>query len=264
MTLGADVEAWLGQQFGAVDVMEQRSAAVRLRTPDRVLWVKRYRSGRAWAQAERAFSVVVPALHRAAVSVPNVVAQHRAMRVRVLTEVPGRSMTLDDPPSTFAEAARVLRRLHRLPCAQESLPLGEAMRQRAATWATRPGAPAIARAIVDWVTRHQRSLDAQRVWCHRDYEPRNWILDNERVGLVDFEHTRPDHPLVDWVRLEAAGWSPEQRAAFANVLGEPDPVALRGTLAVYGLATWVWAQEHRDVELTGVGRRALRRAGFSP
>ncbi|MEN0065392.1 MAG: aminoglycoside phosphotransferase family protein [Myxococcota bacterium] len=258
------VRQWVEQTCGPFEIVEQRSAATRIQTKKATVWVKRYRSGRAWAQSERAFGIVVPSLARSGVAVPERLAQQRSLKVRLLHEVPGRPVTLDDPPEVFAQAARVLARIHRIPCAQEALSLGEAMAQRATAWAVRPGAPPVGQAIVDWVVAHREALDALRVWCHRDYLPQNWLFHHGALGLLDFEHTRPDHPLVDWVRLEAWPWSEAQRAAFVEVLGEPDADALRGNLAIYGLATWVWARDRRDVDLTAVGRRALERAGFPP
>jgi len=258
------VAGWLRSVVGEFEELERRSAATRIRTAEGALWLKRYASGRAWVQSERAFGVVVPALARSGFSVPLTRAKDRGLRLRVLSEVPGRSVTMHDPPEVFRDAARVLHRLSRVPCAQDPLPLGEAMLQRARAWAMRSSAPRVAAAIVAWVADHAAALDAVRVWCHRDFHPRNWLHDGTTIGLLDFEHTRPDHPLVDWVRLEADGLSTAQRAALVDVLGEPDPDALRGTLAVYGLATWVWAQEHRDVERTRVGRQALQRSGFPP
>ncbi|MEM6930264.1 MAG: phosphotransferase [Myxococcota bacterium] len=264
MSLSEAVREWLRGAFGPFVEGPTRSAAVRVELSDGAHWVKHYRSGRAWVQSERAFGVVVPALARAGVPVPRCRAASRDLRVRVLSEVQGRSATMADPPEVFAAAARILLHLRRIPCVQDPLPLGEAMHQRTAAWAMRPSAPASAPAILEWVDAHRPLLNDVRVWSHRDFHPRNWLGDSDALGLVDFEHTRPDHPLVDWVRLEAGGWSPAQRGAFVEVLGEPDELALRGNLAVFGLATWVWAREHRDVTLGRIGHRALALADFAP
>jgi len=262
VSLSEPVRRWVASVLGPFRVLEARSAALRVETAEGPRWVKVYPTGRAWLQSERAFDVVVPALQRVGIEVPRVLAARRGLRVRVLTEVAGRPATLDDGPDTFRSAARVLAQLHRIPCVQEALPLSTAMRQRVAAWAGRPGAPSVAAAVAAWVDAHASSLDANRAWCHRDFHPRNWLVSDGRLGLVDFEHARPDHRLVDWVRLEAEGWSDAQRAAFVEVLGEPDPVALRAVLAIHGLATRAWAHEHGDAELASVGERALARAGF--
>ena len=97
-----------------------------------------------------------------------------------------------------------------------------------------------------------------RCWCHRDVQPQNWLV-GDGFALVDFEHCRPDHPLEDWVRLEARGWSSDRRAAFVRGYGmEPDEDELRAVLLGYGVATAAWAAEHGDEELLAIGLSVLR------
>jgi hypothetical protein len=45
----------------------------------------------------------------------------------------------------------------------------------------------------------------ERVPCHGDYTPRNWILSSGRVQVVDFEETRPEPWTTDLGRM-AIGW----------------------------------------------------------
>lgn len=40
-----------------------------------------------------------------------------------------------------------------------------------------------------------------RVPCHHDYTPRNWVIDHRRVQVIDFEETYPDAWMSDIVRL---------------------------------------------------------------
>lgn len=170
----------------------------------------------------------------------------RTLRLSVLAGRPG---SFDDPPEVFAQAGAALRRLHCLPCpaAPGEIPLDEALALRCRSTP----------AIHALVARHADRLRVPRVWCHRDYQPQNWMVDESGLGVLDFEHVRPDHPLVDWARLEARGWRPEQRAAFAAAYGAVDPVALRCVVAVYGAATVAWATAHDDPDLIRIGERAL-------
>jgi Phosphotransferase enzyme family len=64
-----------------------------------------------------------------------------------------------------------------------------------------------------------------RVPCHRDYTPRNWLVDGERLHVIDFEFARPDVWVNDLARLDSGAWRgrPELRAAFLAGYGrEPD------------------------------------------
>lgn len=46
----------------------------------------------------------------------------------------------------------------------------------------------------------------ERVPCHRDYTPRNWIIDNGRVRVIDFEETQPDAWMSDIGRMTIGFW----------------------------------------------------------
>lgn len=46
----------------------------------------------------------------------------------------------------------------------------------------------------------------ERVPCHHDYTPRNWIVDNGRVQVIDFEETQPDAWMSDIGRMSIGFW----------------------------------------------------------
>ena len=213
-------------------------------------WRKRFGLGRGYAQALRAYTDVVP--RWTGVRHPRLLSQDSQRRTLVLSHVPGSPATMDVASEWFAAAGRALRTLHDLPVPPDphDIPLDEAMARRTVDH------PAVWRLV----TRNAARLRVPRRWCHRDYQPQNWLIDDAGLGVLDFEHTRPDHPLVDWVRLESRGWSDAQRGAFEAAYGTPDPVALRCVLAVYGAATVAWATSHGDRELLAIGRCALAKA----
>lgn len=212
-------------------------------------WRKVFGPGRGFDQALRAYTHVAP---RWGVRTPTLIDHEPQTRTLVLSDLAGRPATMHDPPSWFGAAGVALRALHDLPCPADpsDLPLDVALARRAS------GTPEVRR----MVTRYADRLRVPRRWCHRDYQPQNWMIGETGLGVLDFEHVRPDHPLVDWVRLEARGWSAAQRAAFEAAYGTPDAVALRCVLAVYGAATVAWATTHTDAELLEIGQRALDRA----
>ena len=262
-----DLPPWVEAELGDVRVLDARSSAVRLRLPGesgQVAWLKQLQPGQAWQQEFQAYTWVVPRLQGAGVTAPRLLKSWPEHQALLMTELPGRSGTFADPPAVFAQAGEAMAALHKLPCPPGSVPLRTDLVGRARRWASRPAAPPEAAAVVRFVTVHAPTLHAPRVWCHRDNQPRNWQIHEGRVGLLDFERLRPDHPLVDFAHLEARGWSDEQRDAYLSAFGPVDAVAARAILALYGLATATWANEHADSELLTIGEAALDRAGFSP
>ena len=237
-------------------IIEQRGASTRwvLASGQRA-WLKRLRAGRAWQQADRAYREVIPQWSTPS---PRLIARWPQTRAMLLSELPGRSATLHARAAVFREAGRALRSLHDLPAPEDPMDLGHALVQRAEAWAAHRAAPVQARAMVALIHHHRSDLTIPRVWCHRDYQPQNWVVDEDAFGVLDFEHTRPDHRWVDWVRLEARGWTAAQRAAFVVGYGaEPDPDTLRCMLALYAVSTVAWAVEHQDPHLEAIGRAAL-------
>ncbi len=264
--LTAEIVRWLDAQLGSVAVRAVHAHTAELHAPGRgTLWLKQLSSGRSWAQATAARARLAPALRRAGFGVPRAVARFPRLRLLLLEHAPGRCATFASPPACFARAGEALRVLQALPCPADPLPLSEALRRRTRAWRDRSGIEGeTARAVIARIDAARAQLDVPRTWCHRDYQPQNWIVSEGSLSIVDFEHTRPDHPLVDWVRLEAGGWSAPQRGAFERALGAPDPDALRAVLACHGLATLAWGTLHADPSLQRLGRRALRVSGISP
>jgi len=100
--------------------------------------------------------------------------------------------------------------------------------------------------------------------CHRDYTPRNWLVDGERLYVIDFELVRTDVWVNDLTRLECGVWrgDPKLRAAFLAGYGRTpsaeDELVL-GVCAVLN-ATWLVVKGHEYGEgaLAQENRRILR------
>ena len=103
--------------------------------------------------------------------------------------------------------------------------------------------------------------------CHRDYTPRNWMVDDSgTVRVIDFGHTRADYWILDVDKLWSEHWvdRPDHEAAFWDGYGswptEEDRLVLeavsalgaistrrRRTVSAPGaISTIVWSREHDD------------------
>ena len=169
-----------------------------------------------------------------------------------------------------AAAGAWLRTLHaRQPATADPLPLHEALHRRA-------------RAALDRAARHgpvhpriRAGIDPDRpfpagprVWCHRDFTPRNWLwCPDAGLGIVDLEHARPDHPALDIVKLETELWpgQPRARAAFCAAYGPLPDADLRRRLGwLHGLQTRTWGRDHADPDYTALGERILAQLSAPP
>ena len=165
-----------------------------------------------------------------------------------------------------------MRALHTLSFEDDD-PLGlpEAYAQRGSAWLGR-AAGLLEPRLVAWVGEQVEGavvllaqLRAVRVPCHRDYSPRNWLVNlsggKVQLSVIDFEHARPDYWLVDVERLYADGWESSLESAFWQGYGrapsEVERALLGQRLALSALTTVVWAKEHHDADFELQGRKQL-------
>lgn len=177
--------------------------------------------------------------------------EHRPGRVGVRAEAA-------EAATVHRQAGGWLARLHDLPHRDDDpLDLAEAYGERAAAWFARAGKVLgrhrlrEARAVVEEALPALRGR--RRVPCHRDFTPRNWLVEGPRLtAVIDFEHARPDLPEADLVRLGVQVWRdrPGLRDAFLD--GYRSVRALRlppwwaGLEVLEAVATLAWAAEHDD------------------
>ncbi len=176
-------------------------------------------------------------------------------------------------PSVHAAAGRWLARLHRLPpdaAGIDPLPLEGAYRRRADAAVRRASAaldPVTRRAVEALLAATVPMLAGRpRVPCHRDFTPRNWLVEGGRwIAALDLEHARVDLAEADLTRLASGAWTarPGLRAAFvagyraAGGPADPDAPWLPGLRALDAVATIGWAARHDDASLASEGRAAL-------
>jgi hypothetical protein len=104
-----------------------------------------------------------------------------------------------------------------------------------------------------------------RVPCHRDYTPRNWLVDAGTVYVVDFEWSRLDVWVSDLARLHLGIWParPDLRDAFLNGYGreltDADHAILHGCAVLTAVWMLVKAHESHQPSFEEGSRTALRR-----
>ena len=151
-------------------------------------------------------------------------------------------------------AGRWLAALHSLvPVPEDPLPLDQAVTRRLN--AVAEGLPGEHGARLLEAARPETLRGMERRWCHRDFHPRNWLWDGERLAVVDFEHSGPDAPGLDLCRVP-------ERAALLEGYGprSEGAVAAQRTLDLLDAAgAWAWGLRHGDAGFEREGRERLHR-----
>jgi len=230
-----------------------------------------HRSLRTWRQEAHALRVWSPQLVDLA---PHWLGGDEASRVIIMTRVPGDGWTRDQGDTArtrrvLHDVGKLLATLHALPLGThvDPLPLSEAIAQRVAACRARARGFSETR---DWADALPADVDVwwsdtARVPCHRDNQPRNWLVDDAGVArIVDFEHSRPDHWMSDLVKLPDELPALESDAILDAVLtgyGRRDVLGTQTFTAcwnawrmLHGLTTWTWGLEHEDAAFIVRGR----------
>lgn len=245
--------------------------------------IKAYRSERTYRQERHAYHAWLGDLKH----VPAPIAFRDLEPFALLLEyIPGRPLG-EVTASVAAErdahrrAGAWLRGLHGVPFVDsDPMPVAAAYRARLAGWLERSRSlrradtgdtePVVTTELAHWLTDRldratPRLTGSRRVPCHRDWEPRNWLVDDDHewVAAIDFEHARPDHPLADLSRLAAYVWPvrPDLRDAFetgyAAPWGEPEELAIDMFAGLEAAQRWVWGHAHDDPAMCASAHVAL-------
>jgi hypothetical protein len=201
---------------------------------------------------------------------------HRLLLMTAAEGAPMETLRLSaaEEREAFRLAGELRRRLGEIPVTDDHDPLSldRALLERVEGWCKR-AIGLVADADIAW-TRAAFSdgslfSGCQRTACHRDFQPRNWVIDRCPGGLhltiIDFGLARPDLWLNDLVRLEAGPWlrDPSLKVAFLEGCGRPltetEQRQLDALLALHALGTVVWSAEHNDSAFEAEGRALLTR-----
>lgn len=189
--------------------------------------------------------------------------------VLVLTHVPGApaSGPVGLDPETHRRAGALLARLHAsapgVPDEEYGERLLAELEEKAAVHASLvdPRELAALRAIAAPVA----SVRTMRlVPAHRDYGPRNWLVDGDgHVRVIDFAHAELSPWAVDLQKLTMREWRgrPDLEAAFLEGYGrvpdDEDRLVLRAYVALSTLATIAWSIAHDDAAFEAEARSVL-------
>ncbi len=144
----------------------------------------------------------------------------------LMTRVPGRSLSADETRGSHINrmAGLILATLHKTSEKDDDhLDTKEALTQRwddacerAASWLKDSERKKLAAGRAGITELEPR----QRVPCHGDYVPRNWLLgDDKSLAVLDFENARMNIPEVDFLKLYMECWphpSAAKKAFFAG------------------------------------------------
>ncbi|MEU6172382.1 aminoglycoside phosphotransferase family protein [Streptantibioticus parmotrematis] len=273
----SELSAWCRSTFPDIRVTASHdrpdgtTAVCELAGDDGRHWfAKRHAGPQAYRREVTAYRDWVPAL---AGSAPDLVMADDTSLTLVVTAVPGTPadatpLTVRDERATHRRAGALLRVFHQAAPSAVTTDFAEVIRERYEKW--RPRAERILRtAELRFVENAVHALadhpEAELTPCHRDYTARNWLIDGDRVYVIDFEHSRTDARIWDFLRLCHQVWPhrPDLRQEFMAGYGRDFTEAERAQLELCGvhhaMTTIVWAREVGDADFERVGRDVLTR-----
>lgn len=198
---------------------------------------------------------------------PRLVAGDRAAKIIVTEYLPGELVlgsAAQQEADTFRQAGELLAMLHAqggpTDASYEATENAKIQRNLDKAHRIAPALVAKLRRIVGGWPTDPVSL----VPTHGDWQPRNWLVHQGRVSVIDFGRAALRPVLCDWVRLEARDFrdDPAREAAFVQGYGadprEPD-AWLRERLRE-AINTAVWARMIGDEGFEKQGHEMIERA----
>lgn len=167
-----------------------------------------------------------------------------------------------DDPDTYRQAGALLARFH-AQHTETSREWGTRLAQRALDWLDRPhriDAPSAA-ALRAEISTWPRSGEVTLVPNHGDWQPRNWLIDEGTVRVIDFGRADLRPAAEDFARLARQDFArdPALEHAFLQGYGhDPREAGLwRRTLVVEAIGTAAWAHGVGDEPFERVGLRQI-------
>jgi Ser/Thr protein kinase RdoA (MazF antagonist) len=206
---------------------------------------------------------------------PQLLAADDELRALVLSAVDGTlaqdvDLDADAEAEVYRQGGRFLADLHALGIGDDEGDPAAAFVERAQRWDQR------AADVVDvddrtWTMSRVAEIAPmlsrlRRTPCHRDFTPRNWMLDADgTLRVIDFGHTRADYWILDVDKLWSEQWvdRSDREAAFWDGYGvrptDDERNVLEAVSALGAISTIVWSREHGDDGYEAHGRAHLAR-----
>jgi Ser/Thr protein kinase RdoA (MazF antagonist) len=143
----------------------------------------------------------------------------------LLTALPGKSLPGNGTAAVFSRAGALLRRFHDAAPPVELPWFRDWVQDRGRYWASQARAllsGADARIAASHIAALAQVPTLRGSPCHLDFQPRNWLVSQTgKVCVVDFEHSRIDLTVRDFVRLRFRVWGarPDLQEAFFDGYG---------------------------------------------
>jgi Ser/Thr protein kinase RdoA (MazF antagonist) len=183
-------------------------------------WFAKHHRDREWYTAEcQAYDRWVPALGDRA---PSLRARDDTLAALLLSAVPSDGHKDWRDEVIRRDGGAVLRTLHDAEAFGPWNNMAEEKQVELEFW-TQRGSGLFDRQDLDFAQSCVRALGSlpapDRVPCHRDYTPRNWVIARGRVHVVDFEETRPEAWMTDLGRMAIGWWRHEPDLMYAVLEG---------------------------------------------
>lgn len=240
--------------------------------PDqRSIYLKCHPEPRSWNQERKAITTWLPKIPQGLANQPELIASDEKSRLLLLSAVPGksiesRSWSSRELHNIHLQAGIYLNELHRLETSEDDVPLMEVLPKRLEAWISKADGilkeDQIEKARECFEIKNLFSED-RRTPCHNDYQPRNWLWDGEKIGVIDWEHSRLNHPAYDLVRLKMGAWKedPRLRESFLAGYGQtPDWLIderMDAIVILFAIGCIVWGAQHQQPDLVDLGNRCL-------
>ena len=190
--------------------------------------------------------------------------QDRTANLLVLRYIDGSLVEGSDSeltPDTYRQAGRLARVFHgqaeRTDPDWDSIAVAKSL-----GWLDKPHriGPQIAARLRSILTAHQ-PRPVVVVPTHGDWQPRNWLVDDGRIKVIDFGRFAWRPAVSDFCRLAAQQWRQDRRyeeAFFAGYGGDPRTPDQWRMLAVHeAIGTAVWAYQVGDERFENQGHRMI-------
>ena len=173
------------------------------------------------------------------------------------------------------QAGKLLARFHGAERPRRLSGYAQGQRQRLSIWVERARPGLLDPGDISFVEKQLAVLDELPepigVPCHRDWQPRNWMIDDVgTIYAIDFEHARFAPWYTDLERLASDEWLDTRELApaffdgYGRTLSDDEALAFHATAALGHLLTIVWADEHRDDAFDARARRCIAVARQHP